>query len=61
MNNELENAMMIVNSCIRSIRKGADPKVEIPFSINILECIFDTEFTEEQYKEIYNEMYKLIK
>lgn len=57
---ELENAMRVINRCLKEIRKGADPKVEIPFSINVLECVFDTEFTDKQYEEIYNEIYELI-
>jgi hypothetical protein len=57
---ELENAMRVINRCLKEVRKGADPKVEIPFSINVLECVFDTEFTDKQYEEIYNEIYELI-
>lgn len=51
---ELENAMRVINRCVKEVRKGADPKIEIPFSINVLECVLDTEFTEEQYEEIYD-------
>lgn len=57
---ELENAMRVINRCLKEVRKGADPKVEIPFSINVLECVLDTEFTEEQYEEYYEEIYDLI-
>ena len=57
---ELENAMRVINRCLKEVRKGADPKVEIPFSINVLECVFDTEFTDKQYEEIYKEIYELI-
>ena len=57
---ELENAMRVINRCLKEVRKGADPKVEIPFSINVLECALDTEFTDKQYEEIYNEIYELI-
>lgn len=62
MNNtlEFENVMIIINKCLKYIRLGADPKIEIPFTINVLECILDADFTEEQYEEIYKVIEELI-
>lgn len=51
---------MVITDCKERIVKGGNPKIEIPFTINVLECVFDTEFTEEQYEEYYEEIYDLI-
>ena len=57
---ELENAMRVINRCVKEVRKGADPKVENPYTINVWECALDREFTEEQYEKYYEETYDLI-
>ena len=58
--NDFEDVMIVINKCLKYIRFGADPRIEIPFTINVLECILDTDFTEEQYEEIYKVIEELI-
>lgn len=58
--NDFEDVMIVINKCLKYIRLGADPRIEIPFTINVLECILDTDFTEEQYEEIYKVIEELI-
>lgn len=57
---ELENVMMKIDECLDNIKSGADPKDEILFTINVLECILDADFTEKQYEDIYEMIYELI-
>lgn len=51
-----EYAKYLIDECVKNIKNGADRHVEINFTINCLEVVFDTEFTKEQWEIAFNKI-----
>lgn len=51
-----EYAKYLIDECVKSIKSGADRYIEIDFTINCLEVVFDTEFTKEQWEIAFNKI-----
>lgn len=48
-NDQITYIAYTIREALEGIMEGADPSIEIPFCVSVIEVILDAEFTEDDY------------